>query len=119
MKNTTVKIIKWVISLSILIFVTIQAYLHQVLGGAKAPSIHALCPYGGLEAAYTLFSQGKLIDKIFSGTLVLFVAIIILTLLFRNFFCGTICPFGTLQALFGWLGKKIFKKRYELPISIG
>jgi len=42
------------------------------------PSIHALCPYGGLESFYGVFTSGTFIQKIFSGTLVLFVISIFL-----------------------------------------
>lgn len=32
------------------VLITVAAYLHQV-GGAQVPSIHALCPFGGLESS--------------------------------------------------------------------
>lgn len=94
---------------------TIQGYLHQVKGGGEAASIHALCPYGGLESLYSLIGSGTFIQKIYSGTMVLFVLTIIIALLFRRSFCGLICPFGALQEFFGLLGKKIFKKSFKIP----
>jgi len=39
-------------------------------------------------------------------------------LLFGNFFCGWVCPYGTIQELTGIVGKKLFKKRYKMPRSI-
>ncbi len=39
-------------------------------------------------------------------------------LLFGNFFCGWICPFGAIQEFFGMIGSKIFKKKYKMPKSI-
>ncbi len=104
----------------ILIFITYEAYMHQVLGGGSdgSPSIHALCPYGALESLYTLFSSGTFIQKIFSGTVVLFIISVILALIFRRSFCGLICPFGALQEFFALLGKKLFGKQLIIPKSI-
>jgi polyferredoxin len=92
--------------------------LHQKLGGGEAPSIHALCPYGGLESLYSVIFGGTFIDKIFSGTLIILIITIIIALIFRRSFCGLICPFGALQEFFGLLGKKIFKKRFTIPTSV-
>jgi polyferredoxin len=40
------------------------------------------------------------------------------TLLFGNFFCGWVCPYGTVQEVIGIIGKRLFKKRYKMPRSI-
>lgn len=37
------------------------------------------------------------------------------TLLFGNFFCGWVCPYGAVQELMGNIGKKIFKKQFKMP----
>lgn len=41
-----------------------------------------------------------------------------LCLIFGNFFCGWVCPFGTVQEIMSDLGMKIFKKKYKMPRSI-
>lgn len=115
MKNKTVKIIRWVLLAIFLVWITVVAYMHQALGGGIAPSIHAICPFGGLESLYTFFGSGTFISKIFSGTLILFAITLVLAIVFRRSFCGLICPFGAMQEFFHKLGKKIFKKRFELP----
>lgn len=117
-KNSKIKIIRWILLGLFLFFITIQAYMHQILGGDESPSIHALCPYGGLESLYSLIGSGTLLQKIFSGTMILLVITILLALLFRRSFCGLLCPFGALQEFFGLLGKKIFKKRFSVPTNI-
>lgn len=99
----------------ILIYVTYEAYMHQVLGGAKAPSVHALCPFGALESLYAVLFSGAFIQKIFAGTLVLFVITVVIALLFRRSFCGLLCPFGALQEFFGKIGNLLFKKRPTVP----
>jgi polyferredoxin len=40
------------------------------------------------------------------------------SLLFGNFFCGWVCPYGTIQEVMGNIGMKIFKKRYKMPRNI-
>jgi Polyferredoxin len=99
------------------ILVTYTAYLHQVLGGAKAPSIHALCPFGGLESLYQVFTTGSFISKIYAGTMFLFVLTLIVAILFRRSFCGLICPFGAIQEFIAKLGQKIFKQRKVMPAT--
>jgi NAD-dependent dihydropyrimidine dehydrogenase PreA subunit len=112
------KMIKYGIGIGILSLVTVESYRHQVLGGGEAPSIHALCPYGALESLNSLFTTGTMVSKIFSGTFILLAASILLAVLFRRSFCGIICPFGTLQDMFGGLGRLIFKRRFKMPEKI-
>ena len=101
----------------IVLFITYEAYMHQVKGGGPegSPSIHALCPYGGLESLYTVFTTGSMIDKIYSGTFVLFFVSILTAVFFRRGFCGWICPLGGLQEFFGRIGRKVIGKQFVMP----
>jgi len=116
--NKLLKKLRYVLLAIFLIHSTVEAYLHQLLGGGKEPSIHALCPYGGLESLYSLIFGGTFIEKIFSGTIIILIITLIIALIFRRSFCGLICPFGALQEFFGIIGKKIFKKRFIIPTSV-
>lgn len=113
-----IKYIRWILLAAFLILITIQTYLHQVNGGGVSPSIHALCPYGGLESLYSIVFSGTYIQKIFLGTMTLLTITLLLALLFRRSFCGLICPFGALQEFFALLGKKIFRKKFTIPAVI-
>lgn len=110
--------LRYTILAIMLIALTLKAYLHQVLGGGVAPSVHAVCPYGGLEALYSFFGAGTLISKIYTGTMLLFIITIVLAIVFRRAFCGILCPFGALQELFGRLGRKIFKRNLIMSTKI-
>lgn len=115
------KIAKWLrllVLVGLLLWITYASYFHQVLGGGKAPSAHALCPYGALESLYTLLLMGSFIQKIYSGTVVLLLLTVILAILFRRSFCGLLCPFGALQELFGILRNKIFINRFAIPLKL-
>jgi ferredoxin len=87
--------------------------LHQKMQGI--PSIDALDPFGGLETMMKFIAGGEFIKKIEPGTVVLFGAVVALGIVLSRFFCGWFCAFGALQAVFGWLGKKIFKRRFTVP----
>jgi polyferredoxin len=101
----------------LLIWLTFESIMHQVLGGGKSPSIHALCPYSALESLYALLISGSFIQKIYSGTLILLGVTILIAIFFRRSFCGLLCPFGALQEFFARIGKKLFKKRFTVPVK--
>lgn len=116
--NKYIRYLRWALLTLFALLITYASYLHISLGGGKSPSIHALCPFGGLESLYQVFATGSFISKIFAGTLILFGITIVLALLFRRSFCGLICPFGAIQGFFAKIGQKILKKRFIMPEKI-
>lgn len=118
MKKKYIKYLRWFILILIILFITVESYLHITQGGGKSPSVHALCPFGGLESLYQAFTTGSFISKIFAGTMILFGITLLLAFLFRRSFCGLLCPFGAIQEFFAKIGQRIFKKRFIMPIKI-
>ncbi|MCX7841504.1 MAG: 4Fe-4S binding protein [Clostridia bacterium] len=106
-------IIRWVILVVILGGSVLIHYLH-LKGGANYPSVHSICPYGGLENLWAWLSGRANIQKIFSGTMVLFFLTIVFALVFRRSFCGNICPFGALQELLGL----ILSRKIKVPAAL-
>ncbi len=96
-----------------LVGLTILTILHQKIQGI--PSIDALDPFGGLETLLKYVAGGEFIKKIEPGTVILFGAIVVLGIVLSRFFCGWFCAFGALQGVFGWLGKKLFGRRFTVP----
>ncbi len=76
-------------------------------------SLHAVCPFGGVESIIGLISAGTLVPKLQMSTLVISALVLLLTLVFGSVFCSFVCPLGTIQEWIGKLGKKIFKRRYN------
>ena len=76
-------------------------------------SLHAICPFGGIESSISLFTAGTLTRQLQLSTLVMSAIIIIMTLIFGAVFCSFVCPLGSVQEWIGKLGRKIFKKRYN------
>ena len=107
------RILRWVTLGSFLAFVLAATALHTL--GYVGPSIHALCPYGGLESMLTLVTVGTFLKRIVIGTFVLFGSTVLLSLAMRRSFCGQICAFGALQEFFGKIGARLFKKRPVVP----
>ena len=78
-----------------------------------SPSLHAVCPFGGVVTIYTYFTEGAFVQNIQQSSITLMWLVLGLTLLFGPVFCGWICPFGTVEEFVGKIGRKIFKKRYN------
>jgi len=100
-----------------LIFSTTIGIMHQVLDKDKwvPVGVDALCPFGGIESAYTLITSGSMLPKIAISSFILLGATILIAILFRRSFCGNICALGALQELFDKIGKILLKKRYHIP----
>ena len=76
-------------------------------------SLHAICPFGGVETFISFISLGVIVKKIHSSALVLMTIIFILSLAFGAVFCGWVCPLGSIQEWFGKIGKKLFGAKYN------
>ncbi|HUZ18240.1 MAG TPA: 4Fe-4S binding protein [Spirochaetia bacterium] len=101
--------------LIILAVTTALGVLHQFPVGFRPASVDALCPFGGLEALYSLLSGAPLVAKIAASSFALLIATVVVALLFRRSFCGNICPLGTLQELAEMARRKLRIRRLELP----
>jgi ferredoxin len=80
-------------------------------------NFHAICPFGAVETAGRLVTEGSFIPKIHESNIWTFFGAAILTVLFGSLFCGWLCPLGSVQEWIGRIGKKLFKKRYNRFIS--
>lgn len=110
------------VRLGVLVFslaaATTLSILHQYVTGTKPVGVDALCPFGGIEAAFTLVMTGSLLAKIAWSSFILLFGTVVVALVFRRVFCGKICALGALQELFSRLGRAIFRKRFTVPAAI-
>jgi polyferredoxin len=79
----------------------------------SSASLHAVCPFGGVETLYSFATSGLLVKKIHDSSLVLAGLSLLLAAFFGPVFCGWICPLGTVQEWVGKLGRKLFRRRYN------
>ncbi|MCX6065578.1 MAG: 4Fe-4S binding protein [Chloroflexi bacterium] len=86
----------------------------------SSASLHALCPFGGVETLYTFFASGMLVKKVHDASLVLMGIGIFLAVLFGPAFCGWICPLGTIQEFVSGFGRKVFRRRFNhfVPVKL-
>jgi len=92
---------------------TVLMIMHQRMQGI--PSIDALDPFGGIETLFKYLAGGEYIKKIEPGNIVMLGGIVALGVVLSRFFCGWFCAFGALQGVFGWLGRKLFHRRFIVP----
>jgi polyferredoxin len=97
---------------------TLMGISHQYFTGGRAVSVDALCPFGALESAITLAESGAMIERIAWSSFILLAATLVAALVLRRVFCGSVCAFGTLQELFGKLGRKVLGKRFTVPAAV-
>ncbi len=109
------KVIRNAVMAFFFVFLLDVAYTHQLLGGGPngSPSVEAYCPMGGIEGLYLFVTTGGFIRRIQPSTMIVFGAVLLMTLVFSRGFCGWVCPFGSLQEWLGILGRKIFGKQFN------
>src|SRR5450756_645676 len=73
-----------------------QAVGHVTSGGESA---EAWCPLGGIEGAWTVWTTGRTVAHVHISSIMLAGTVLVLALVGRGFFCGWLCPLGTLQEL--------------------
>lgn len=111
--------IRWVVLLLVLTLVTGLVTAHQrVTGSGRPVGVDALCPFGGIETIFTLITGAGFVEKTAASAIVLLVGSLVLTLLLRRSFCGQLCPLGTLQQIFGWIGSRFIRKRPLVPRAV-
>ena len=115
-KKHLIRLVVQIFFLALIILISVNHFrseqgLAPLLIGA--PSLHAVCPFGGVITIYTYFTEGAFIQKIHQSAFTLMWLVLGLTLLFGPVFCGWVCPFGTVEEFVGKIGRKIFKKRYN------
>jgi ferredoxin len=105
------------IALVFFAFITFVAVRHQIVGGGPtgSPSLCSYCPVGGIASLYSYVTDGTMLHRIHQSSLIILIALLVLTLFSRRGFCGWICPFGTLQEWLAWVGVKLFRRKIEPP----
>jgi len=85
-----------------------QAAGHVTSGGQSA---EAWCPLGGFDGAWTVLTTGRTVARtvahVHTSSLVLAATVLVLALVGRGFFCGWLCPLGTLQEVVHKAGRAV------------
>jgi polyferredoxin len=108
------RIIRLLVLITVLVISTTLGLMHQYSKGWVPAGVDAFCPFGGIESAFSLIFTSSMLKRIAWSSFTLLFVTILIAVLFRRSFCGLICPLGTLQELFGMLGKKVFGRRFHI-----
>lgn len=116
------RVVQWIFLLLIALIVLNHSLVES--GGGipflASASLHAVCPFGGVETLYTYLASGLFVSKIHDSSLVLAVIVLIMSFLFGPVFCGWICPLGTVQEWVSKIGRMLFKRRFNhfVPLKL-
>jgi polyferredoxin len=96
-----------------------QFYLHfETLGKepfvARPSAVEGFLPISAIVALKVWLTSGDF-DKVHPAGLVLFTFFVGSGIIFRKTFCSWFCPVGTFSEWLGMLGKKLFKRNFEIP----
>ena len=87
-------------------------YINETIG-FRILSIGDMNPYGGWSAVKSSFTDLSYIWRGFSRSIALTVAITLAAFFMGRFFCGYICPIGTIQDFFKYVGSKLKLKEIK------
>lgn len=95
MVEVIMQLLRRVFQIAILLAALVTGYRYA--NGWTRISIETFCPFGGLEGMLSLVTNRQFTCATGERNLVLFIALVGLTLLTRRVFCSWICPVGTLS----------------------
>ena len=111
--------VRWIVLGIVLAGMTAIVTAHQTgSGSGRLASVDFLCPFGGLETLYSLLIGDGFLKHTAASSVILLAGMLVMALIYRRSFCGTICPLGTLQGIFGAAGRKLFRRRFAVPLSV-
>jgi polyferredoxin len=79
----------------------------------RPPSVDAFLPIGGLMA-FKVFATTGLVEPVHPSGLILFIAIVAVSLFLKKGFCGWICPVGTLSQYVWMAGEKVMGRNFRV-----
>ncbi|SHH76283.1 4Fe-4S binding protein [Clostridium grantii] len=115
-KRKKIRLISQIFFFALVGLISLNHYLVET--GSTIPfigsaSLHAICPYGGVETFVALIQYGVFVKKIHTSSLVITSIILVLAVIVGPVVCSYMCPLGSIQEWIGRIGKKIFGKRYN------
>jgi len=104
--------VRYLVQFGFVAFIGLIIYNSHFSGEELAASPESYCPFGGFETLFQyITSGGKFLKHTHLSNVVLFVSLLITAVFAKSFFCGWVCPFGTIQqaitASRRWLQKRI------------
>ena len=95
-------------------------FVHYLQSGGTAnfyhrpPGVEGFLPISSMMSFYLFVTTGQ-IHPAHPAGMFIFLAIILMSLVFGKSFCSWLCPIGYISELIGDFGEKIFKRKIKLP----
>lgn len=83
----------------------------------RPPSVEAFLPISSLMSLKYMVLTGE-INDIHPAGLVIFIAILVIAVLFKRAFCSWICPVGFLSEFLWKSGERLFGKNVRMPVIV-
>ncbi len=110
---------RWIVLGVVLVGMTAIVTAHsRSRGGGRWAGVDFLCPFGGLETLYSLLAGDGFLRHTAASSVILLVGMLAMAVVYRRSFCGTICPLGALQGIFGAAGRRLFGRRLAVPRAV-
>jgi len=104
-----------VLYIGVTFIVFVAQFENGTLSAVSRPAgVEAFLPISALVGLKAWLGTGNF-DPIHPAGLVIFLAAITLSVLFKRVFCSWICPIGTLSEMLARLGKRVFGRNYRMP----
>jgi polyferredoxin len=81
---------------------------------ARPAGVEGFLPISALVAFKALLATGSF-DKVHPAGLVIFLAVLAVSLLLKKAFCSWLCPIGTLSEGLAKIGKYFFRRNFKMP----
>ena len=111
--------VRWIVLGAVLVGLTAIVTAHMKgHGGGRWAAVDFLCPFGGLETLYSLLAGDGFLRHTATSSVILLAGMLVMAVAYRRSFCGTLCPLGALQGLFGAAGRRLFRRRLAVPRGV-
>lgn len=104
-KNIRTSIQIAILVLLLLVLIQYNLYTSQLVN-FKIISIGDLNPYGAWSALKESLTDSSYEFDGINRSMALTISILVISIAGGRFFCGWICPIGTIQDISNWIGKK-------------
>ncbi len=104
-------VIKTIFQLFFFILILYISLAHTFNWGGE--NIHGLCPFGGVATFYTYLTTGDYIQHLGQSNYILIFSLLLTLFIGGAFFCGWICPLGSVQEWISKLGRKVRGEKFN------
>jgi polyferredoxin len=116
-QKNSFSIVRLIIQIVFVGIIMAISIMHSI--GAGGENLHGICPFGGIATLYTFATTGDYIRHLGQSDFIMLFSLILTLIVTGAFFCGWLCPLGSVQEWLGKLGKKLFKKRFNnIPVKL-